>query len=94
MSSSFGSRRYELECLRLASDCMQLACDVPNPALNSHFVRMAKVWQDLAERGSDAVDLTGANQGGELNDLNRLACEPYESHPLASEPATVADREA
>ena len=94
MSSSTGSRRYELECLRLASDCKQLACDVPSPALRSHFVRMAKVWENLAKRGSDAVNLTKANQGRELNGGNRLACELYESGPPASEPVIVADREA
>ena len=53
------SRKRELECLRLASDCMQLACDVPNPALQSHFVRMARVWQIQAEQGPSADIQTG-----------------------------------
>ena len=94
MSKWNGSRKYELECLRLASDCMQLACDVPSPALKSHFVRMAKVWRNLAERGPDAVNLTTANQGRELDDLDGLAGELYESSRPASEQAVVADREA
>ena len=54
VSDSNDLRKYELECLRLASDCMQLACDVPNPALQSHFVRMARDVQILAEQGPSA----------------------------------------
>jgi hypothetical protein len=48
------SRKHELECLRMASDCMQLAGDLQNPALQSHFVRMARVWTDLAVQGPNA----------------------------------------
>ena len=73
---------------------MQLACDAPSQALKSHFVRMAKEWQDLAERGPDAVNLTKADQGRELNDPDGLAGEFYESSPPPSEQAAVADREA
>ena len=51
MSESEKLRRHELECLRLASDCMQLACDVPNPALQWHFVRMAEALQIQAVQG-------------------------------------------
>ena len=50
----FGSdyvRKYELECMRLAADCMQLVGDVRNRALQSHFLRMARVWSDRAVRG-------------------------------------------
>ena len=54
VSDSNDLRRHELECLRLASDCMQLAGEIPNPALQSHFVRMARVWQILAEQGPSA----------------------------------------
>jgi len=43
-------RKYELECLRRASDCMQLARDFGNPALQSHFVRMAREWELLAQQ--------------------------------------------
>jgi hypothetical protein len=45
------SRKHALECIRLAADSMQLAGDVQNPALQSHFVRMATVWSDRAVRG-------------------------------------------
>jgi hypothetical protein len=51
VSESDHSRKHALECMRLAADSMQLAGDVQNPALQSHFVRMARVWSDLAVRG-------------------------------------------
>ena len=51
VSESDYSRKHALECMRLAADSMQLAGDVQNPALQSHFVRMARVWSDLAVRG-------------------------------------------
>ena len=54
MSESDYSRRHALECLRMEADCMQLAGDLQNPALQSHFVRMARVWSDLAVRGPNA----------------------------------------
>jgi hypothetical protein len=43
-------RKHELERMRLASDCMQLAGDVDRPALRSHFIRIARVWTTLADR--------------------------------------------
>jgi hypothetical protein len=45
------SRKHDLECLRLASDYMQLVCDVDDPALQQHFLRMANAWFEEAERG-------------------------------------------
>jgi hypothetical protein len=39
-----------LECCRLASDCMQLAGDAPDPDLKAHFLRMAQEWAMLADR--------------------------------------------
>ena len=53
VSESNSSRKHELECLRLATDCMQLAGDIHNTALQSHFLRMARVWSTLADRGLD-----------------------------------------
>jgi hypothetical protein len=47
-------RKHELECMRLAAACMQLAADVRNPALQSHFLRMAEAWPILADRGPSA----------------------------------------
>jgi hypothetical protein len=52
VSGSNNLQKHELECARLAADCMQLAGDVHNPALQSHFVRMGRVWTTLADRGS------------------------------------------
>jgi hypothetical protein len=48
-------RKHELECMRLAADCMQLVGDVHNPALQPLFLRMARVWSHLAERGPGAA---------------------------------------
>jgi hypothetical protein len=59
------SQKYELECMRLAADCTQLANDVHNRALETqflasdvhnraleiHFLRMATVWTARAEGG-------------------------------------------
>jgi hypothetical protein len=47
-------RKLALECLRLAADCAQVASDIRNPTLQSHFIRMADVWTTRAERGLDA----------------------------------------
>jgi hypothetical protein len=46
-------RNHALECMRLAADCMQLVGDVQNPALQRHFLRMARVWRTMAEQGPD-----------------------------------------
>ena len=54
MSETDYSRKHALECLRLAADCMQLVSDLHNPALQLHFLRMARVWSDHAVRGPGA----------------------------------------
>ena len=54
MSEWDNMRKHELECMRLASDCMQLAGDVDPPALRSHFIRMARGWTTLADRDPSA----------------------------------------
>jgi hypothetical protein len=50
VSDSNYDRNRELECLRLASDLMQLAADTLNPHLKAHCLRMAKVWYREAEK--------------------------------------------
>ena len=50
MSESY-LRKHAFECMRLAADCEQLASDVRNPKLQSHFLRMAEVWPALAVQG-------------------------------------------
>jgi hypothetical protein len=59
MSERDNRRKHDLECLRLASDCMQLADDVDRPVLRSHFIRMAREWTTLAEGGPKS---TGGRQ--------------------------------
>ena len=51
MPESDNSRKRALECLRLEADCMQLAGVVHGPALQTHFVRMAREWSSLAVQG-------------------------------------------
>jgi hypothetical protein len=53
VSGPVNLRRRELECMRLAADCMELAGEIRNPALRSHFVRMAGEWSTLAVEGPD-----------------------------------------
>jgi hypothetical protein len=48
------SLKHDLECLRLASECMQLVGEVGNPLLQRHFLRMANVWTAKAERAQAA----------------------------------------
>ena len=59
MSDSAKELKLERECLRLASDLMQLARDTLNPDLQAHCIRMAKYWTDRAD-GSLKTDLTGS----------------------------------
>ena len=54
MSDPERLRKHALECLRLEAVCMQLAGDFPNPHLQSHFLRMARIWFDLAVSGPSA----------------------------------------
>ena len=51
VSKSVDLRKRELECLRLESDCRQLADAVHSPTLKSHFIEMAKTWSILAAWG-------------------------------------------
>jgi hypothetical protein len=50
VSDSNYDRKRELECLRVASDLMQLAAETLNPHLKAHCLRMAKVWSGEAEK--------------------------------------------
>jgi hypothetical protein len=42
--------RHDLECLRLASDLMQMSRDTLNAKLQAHCIRMAKYWSGQAVR--------------------------------------------
>jgi hypothetical protein len=75
VSESDYSRKHALECTRLAADSMQLAGDVQNPAFQSHFVRMARVWSDLAVRGPKGILGRKADtQTQSRNKRGRLTC--------------------
>jgi hypothetical protein len=51
VSSTAGELKHDLECLRLASDFMQLSRDTLDPDLRAHCVRMATYWHDRAGSG-------------------------------------------
>jgi len=50
MSDLKNDRKLELECLRLASNLIQLATETLNPDLKAHCVQMASMWTDQAEQ--------------------------------------------
>jgi hypothetical protein len=45
------SRRFALECMRLASDCVQLSHAADTAMLRQHFRQAAKEWIALAASG-------------------------------------------
>ena len=51
MPESDNELKHDLECLRLASELMQMSRDTLNPDLEAHCVQMAKYWSDQADRG-------------------------------------------
>jgi hypothetical protein len=55
MPDSESDQKRDLECLRLASDLMQLASASLNPELKAHCLRMAGILTDQANRGADEV---------------------------------------
>jgi hypothetical protein len=44
MSDSESDRKSDLECLRLASNLMEMATQTLNPDLKAHCLRMARAW--------------------------------------------------
>jgi hypothetical protein len=54
MPDSEYSRKYDLECLRLASDLTPLTNGKLSPGLRSQFLQMARTWTGLAVSGPDA----------------------------------------
>jgi hypothetical protein len=42
--------RNDLDCLRLASDLMQLASNVPSPALRAYILQLAQTCTGLVDR--------------------------------------------
>ena len=62
MCESADLRKLELECVRLETDCLQLAGAVDSPSLKLHFLRMARKWSALAA--------SGLEHGYRVQDLN------------------------
>jgi hypothetical protein len=48
MSDLEDAQKLDLECLRLASDCMLLASCGLSPALQAHLRGMARMWSAMA----------------------------------------------
>jgi hypothetical protein len=61
MSESDILRKHRLECMRLAADCRQLAADIARPDLQSHFLRLAGMWTNLASQEANAETATDIN---------------------------------
>ena len=59
MSDADNELTRVLECLRLASDFIQLSCDTLDPDLQAHCVRMANYWSDQADRNPHDLDNLG-----------------------------------
>jgi hypothetical protein len=51
MTDSNTEQKRALECLRLASELMQLSRETLNPLLKAYCVQMAGVWNDQAVFG-------------------------------------------
>lgn len=66
MSKPYNSRKHALECMRLASECMQLAHDVESQNLRSHYVEMAKEWSALANGGQIPVERDVVSAGADV----------------------------
>jgi len=60
MSGSENDSKFDLECLRLASDLRQLAKATLDPDLREHCLRMAKQWS--REVDEPARDDTGIDE--------------------------------
>ncbi len=65
MSDTDEGMKRDLECLRLASDLMQMSRDTANPDLQAHCVRMAKYWSDQAN-GGPKEDVASPTDGSAL----------------------------
>jgi len=50
VSGLYKFQKYVLMCMRLASECRNLAADVSEPDLRERFLRMASMWVELADQ--------------------------------------------
>jgi hypothetical protein len=56
MSKSEQALRDDLDCLRLASDLMQLASGIRSPALKSYLLQIAQTCTGLVDRPPPHVE--------------------------------------
>ena len=50
MSESEYARKHSLLCLRLAAECRDLAAAASTPELRARVLRMADMWEELADQ--------------------------------------------
>ncbi len=50
MPKSVAVRKHALTCLRIAVECRVLAAHLPFADLKHHFLRIADVWEGIAEK--------------------------------------------
>jgi len=48
MPESDNVQKHALACMRMATECRDLAADVPEPELKAHFIHLASMWTELA----------------------------------------------
>ena len=69
MSESDHARRHSLLCLRLAAECRDLAAAASTPELRARALRMADMWEELADQPAVVVAPDG-NQTGPEQDFD------------------------
>lgn len=50
MPESDYARKHAVTCLRLAAECRDLAAGTATPELRARVLRMADIWEDLADQ--------------------------------------------
>ena len=50
-------QKYMLTCQRFAGECRVLAADTPSTDLREHFLRMAGMWDELADTRAGSTPL-------------------------------------
>lgn len=63
LSNADKELKLDLECLRLASDLIQMSRDTLDPDLRAHFIRMAAYWSGHEHRDSKENPASQDNQG-------------------------------
>ena len=58
MSEPNYAQKHALLCLRLAAECRDLAAAASSPELRARALRMADMWEELAEPNVESPDDT------------------------------------